>query len=47
MKYFADNEVEEFRRVVLDPAFRSVNAVKPEASRSESSETYFVCRGFM
>lgn len=47
LKYFADNEVEGFRRLLLNDAFESVHTAKPQASRSESSEYYFVCKGFL
>lgn len=44
LKYFASPEADTFRRDVLVPAFRRVACIKVAASRSESSEMYFVCR---
>lgn len=37
---------QDFRKNVLMPNFHDVRFIKPEASRRESSEGYFVCSGF-
>lgn len=46
MKYFQSDLTRVFQRDVLKPVFHHVYNVKPGASRAESSETYFVCKGF-
>ncbi|KAF9037402.1 23S ribosomal RNA methyltransferase [Hymenopellis radicata] len=46
LKHFASNDMITFKRDHLDPYFTSVRYVKPSSSRSESSESYFVCRGW-
>lgn len=47
LKYFADSEVEGLRKTILNDLFESVQTAKPKASRSDSSEYYFVCKGFI
>ena len=42
MKYFESKESVKFRKV-LEKCFERVVAFKPTASRSESSEKYFIC----
>jgi len=44
MKYFDHPILQEFQQE-LKRAFHRVNVFKPNASRSESSERYFICRG--
>ncbi|ODN83455.1 hypothetical protein L202_01593 [Cryptococcus amylolentus CBS 6039] len=46
MKFFAHPDLDEFKKVELDPWFGKVVIDKPKESRSESSEAYFVCLGF-
>ncbi|KIY69898.1 23S ribosomal RNA methyltransferase [Cylindrobasidium torrendii FP15055 ss-10] len=46
LKNFASNAMAEFRREHLEPYFHTVHSVKPQSSRSESSESYLVCRGW-
>ncbi|KAI0315416.1 FtsJ-like methyltransferase-domain-containing protein [Amylostereum chailletii] len=46
IKYFQSPELQFFRRQQLEPHFRIVLHVKPDASRSESSEAYWLCKGF-
>ena len=46
LKYFQSDLTRIFQRDVLAPAFRNVYTAKPGASRAESSECYFVCKGF-
>jgi len=46
LKHFAHPDVDEFRREHLKPSFREVHYLKPGSSRSESSEGYFLCRGW-
>lgn len=38
--------MDEFRSKYLNPHFARVLYIKPDASRSESSEGYWLCRGF-
>ncbi|KAI0045048.1 23S ribosomal RNA methyltransferase [Auriscalpium vulgare] len=46
IKIFQHPELQAFRKKQLEPHFHSVLYVKPEASRSESSEGYWLCLGF-
>ncbi|ESK95918.1 ribosomal rna large subunit methyltransferase j [Moniliophthora roreri MCA 2997] len=46
LKHFAHPDVESFKRTYLTPNFRDVLTLKPRASRSESKEAYYLCRGF-
>ncbi|KAJ7576889.1 ribosomal RNA large subunit methyltransferase J [Mycena floridula] len=46
IKYFIHPESEKFRRDHLVPNFESVRVVKPKSSRSDSSEAFFLCRGY-
>lgn len=46
VKHFAHPDVDEFRKEHLRPNFREVHYLKPGSSRSESSEGYFLCRGW-
>lgn len=46
MKWFNHPELLAFRKAELDPYFERVATEKPKASRSESSEAYWVCLGY-
>ncbi|KAJ3711875.1 ribosomal RNA large subunit methyltransferase J [Lentinula guzmanii] len=46
LKHFAHPQMDQFRREVLERYFRDVIYTKPRASRQESKEGYFLCRGF-
>lgn len=46
LKHFAHPDIDEFRKERLKPNFREVHYLKPSSSRSESSEGYFLCRGW-
>lgn len=47
IKHFAAPELTRFREQELAPLFsQKIKYTKPEASRSRSSEAYFVCQGF-
>ncbi|KAK0200458.1 ribosomal RNA large subunit methyltransferase J [Desarmillaria ectypa] len=46
LKHFSFDAMNEFRKEKLEPHFSNVQYIKPPASRSESSESYFVCRGW-
>ncbi|KAJ3842177.1 FtsJ-like methyltransferase-domain-containing protein [Lentinula raphanica] len=46
LKHFAHPRVDRFRREVLERYFKDVIYTKPCASRQESKEGYFLCRGF-
>ncbi|WWD16195.1 hypothetical protein CI109_100620 [Kwoniella shandongensis] len=46
MKFFAHPDLDEFKKLELDPWFGKVVVEKPKESRSESSEAYWVCLGF-
>ncbi|PVF97038.1 23S ribosomal RNA methyltransferase [Serendipita vermifera] len=47
MKHFAAPEFDQFKERTLSPFFsKKIRYVKPDASRRESSEAYFVCQGF-
>ncbi|PWN93102.1 ribosomal RNA methyltransferase [Acaromyces ingoldii] len=45
-KYFESSDANEFRREELQPRFEAVASRKVAASRSESREMYWVCRGY-
>ncbi|TCD67703.1 2' O-ribose methyltransferase [Steccherinum ochraceum] len=46
LKHFAHPLTQQFRTQMLEPNFHSVQYCKPESSRSESSEGYWICRGW-
>ncbi|KAK0444990.1 ribosomal RNA large subunit methyltransferase J [Desarmillaria tabescens] len=46
LKHFSFDAMNAFRKEKLEPHFSNVQYIKPPASRSESSESYFVCRGW-
>ncbi|CDZ98134.1 Cell division protein FtsJ [Phaffia rhodozyma] len=46
IKHFTYPRLQEFKRTFLDRSFDSVTLFKPEASRSESGEAYWVCKGY-
>jgi 23S rRNA (uridine2552-2'-O)-methyltransferase len=46
MKYFSHPLLDSFQKKVLQPCFRRVQIVKPRASRADSAEAYWLCRGF-
>lgn len=46
MKHFAHPLLTDFRKKELEPRFRQITYVKPESSRSESAEGYWVCQQF-
>ncbi|KAJ3850674.1 ribosomal RNA large subunit methyltransferase J [Lentinula lateritia] len=46
MKHFAHPKMDIFRKEVLEEYFKDVIYTKPRASRQESKEGYFLCRGF-
>jgi len=46
MKFFLHPDLLAFRKEQLDPYFARVATEKPKASRSESSEAYWVCLGY-
>ncbi|KAI0028646.1 ribosomal RNA methyltransferase FtsJ domain-containing protein [Vararia minispora EC-137] len=46
LKYFESPEATEFRVNHLQPVFRRVQIIKPPASRTESSEYYWLCWSF-
>ena len=46
-KYFMSQDADEFRKDTLERCFSAVRGVKTAASRSESREQYWVCRGFL
>ncbi|EPQ53217.1 23S ribosomal RNA methyltransferase [Gloeophyllum trabeum ATCC 11539] len=46
LKHFAHPLMTEFRKEYLDPSFADVAYVKPDSSRSESNEGYWVCMGW-
>ncbi|KAJ3868437.1 ribosomal RNA large subunit methyltransferase J [Lentinula novae-zelandiae] len=46
MKHFAYPKMDVFRKEVLEEYFKDVIYTKPRASRQESKEGYFLCRGF-
>jgi hypothetical protein len=46
MKHFAHPLLDTFHKAALAPCFRRVQVVKPRASRADSAEAYWLCRGF-
>ncbi|THU98337.1 S-adenosyl-L-methionine-dependent methyltransferase [Dendrothele bispora CBS 962.96] len=46
LKHFTHPSIDTFRNDILRKNFAEVTYVKPKASRDESREGYFVCRGF-
>ncbi|KAJ7471844.1 ribosomal RNA large subunit methyltransferase J [Mycena latifolia] len=46
IKYFVHPLTHYFRTEHLQPRFNDVRTVKPHASRTESKEAYFLCRGW-
>ena len=46
LKHFAHPDFNLFKKIELEPIFDRVHYVKPESSRSESSEGFFVCLGY-
>ncbi|KAG7442106.1 23S ribosomal RNA methyltransferase, partial [Guyanagaster necrorhizus] len=46
LKHFSFEAMNEFRKEELEPHFSDVQYIKPPSSRSESPESYFVCRGW-
>lgn len=46
LKHFTHPDIEAFRQNCLVPNFRDVTYIKPQSSRSESKEAYYLCRGF-
>ncbi|QRV79782.1 FtsJ-like methyltransferase [Ceratobasidium sp. AG-Ba] len=46
MKYFEHPDLLDFMKQKLKPAFENVRSLRLAASRSESSEQYFLCTGF-
>ena len=46
MKYFEHPLLQEFRKKELVPRFNGVYYYKPEASRDESAEGYWICTGY-
>jgi 23S rRNA (uridine2552-2'-O)-methyltransferase len=46
LKFFLHPDLIEFRKTQLEPCFARVVTEKPKASRSESSEAYWVCLGY-
>ncbi|KAK7461853.1 2' O-ribose methyltransferase [Stygiomarasmius scandens] len=46
LKHFTHPSIDAFRNEILRRNFTNVTYVKPDASRDESREGYFVCRGF-
>ena len=46
LKHFANESTKKFYVKKLKPNFHHTYIVKPDASRGESSEYYFVARGF-
>lgn len=46
-KFFASPDTSIFLTSILRRSFRNVFTFKPSASRSESSESYFICKGFI
>jgi len=46
MKHFTHPRLHRFRQEKLEPNFHDVKYVKPNSSRTESKETYFLCQGW-
>lgn len=47
LKYFEHPDSTHFCKTYLRPSFYSVSTFKPPSSRSESSERYWICLGFL
>ena len=47
LKHFAHPLLQEFRKEYLEPNFHLVHYIKPESSRSDSAEGYWLCRGWL
>ncbi|KAF7760852.1 hypothetical protein Agabi119p4_10261 [Agaricus bisporus var. burnettii] len=46
VKFFYHQLLQEFCETMLSPRFNDVRIVKPQASRKDSEEAYFLCRGW-
>lgn len=46
MKHFMHPLLQKFRLDKLQPNFYDVTYIKPDSSRSESREGYFLCQGW-
>ncbi|KAJ7641344.1 ribosomal RNA large subunit methyltransferase J [Roridomyces roridus] len=46
IKHFVHPLLHIFRKEKLEPSFKDVRFIKPNASRTESKEGYFLCRGW-
>jgi len=46
LKHFEHPELQQFRKLHLNPNFHNVLYIKPESSRSASREGYWLCFGF-
>ncbi|KAG0691946.1 ribosomal RNA methyltransferase FtsJ domain-containing protein [Suillus ampliporus] len=47
LKHFSHPSLQEFRKEYLEPNFHLVHYIKPESSRSDSAEGYWLCRGWL
>ncbi|KAG2148812.1 ribosomal RNA methyltransferase FtsJ domain-containing protein [Suillus clintonianus] len=47
LKHFAHPLLQEFRKECLEPNFHLVHYIKPESSRADSAEGYWLCRGWL
>ncbi|KAG1864986.1 ribosomal RNA methyltransferase FtsJ domain-containing protein [Suillus subalutaceus] len=47
LKHFAHPLLQEFRKEHLEPNFHLVHYIKPESSRADSAEGYWLCRGWL
>ncbi|OAX36166.1 23S ribosomal RNA methyltransferase [Rhizopogon vinicolor AM-OR11-026] len=47
LKHFSHPLLQEFRKEYLEPNFHLVHYIKPESSRSDSAEGYWLCRGWL
>jgi len=46
LKHFEHPELQQFRKIYLNPNFHNVLYIKPDSSRSASREGYWLCFGF-
>ena len=46
LKHFEHPELQQFRKIHLDPNFHIVFYIKPGSSRAASREGYWLCFGF-